>query len=180
VRREDAELPAGWAFATIADLVQPRTGKANPQLQPDSPFIGMEHIEPHTMRLLGTAPCRTMKSAASAFRSTDVLYGRLRAYLNKVYQPEFDGLCSGELIVLPESFAVLGRFLKHRLNAADFVAFASHLNTGDRLESTSIRSRSFRYCFRRVRSSSASPTPSTNCSPTSTPPSRRCSGCAPS
>lgn len=73
-----------------------------------------------------------MKSSASIFQPLDVLYGRLRAYLNKVHQPEFSGLCSGEFIVLPETSAVHGRFLKYRLNSGDFVRFASHINTGDR------------------------------------------------
>ena len=84
------------------------------------------------MRLLGTIPSGSMKSSANTFRSGDVLYGRLRSYLNKVYQPDFDGLCSGEFIVMPETPAVSGRFLKYRLNASDFVHFASHINTGDR------------------------------------------------
>jgi type I restriction enzyme S subunit len=56
----------------------------------------------------------------------------MRAYLNKVYQPDFAGLCSGEFIVFPETDAVLGQFLKYRLNAGDFVRFANHINTGDR------------------------------------------------
>ena len=84
------------------------------------------------MTLLGTIPAGSMKSSANAFRSGDVLYGRLRSYLNKVYQPDFGGLCSGEFIVIPETSAVSGKFLKHRLNASDFVHFASHINTGDR------------------------------------------------
>lgn len=73
-----------------------------------------------------------MKSGANTFQSTDVLYGRMRSYLNKVYQPDFPGLCSGEFIVFPETCAVLGRFLKYRLNAGDFVRFANRINTGDR------------------------------------------------
>ena len=73
-----------------------------------------------------------MKSAANVFRKGDVLYGRLRPYLNKVYQPDFDGMCSSEFIVMPETSAVRGNFLKYRMNAGDFVKFSSGLNTGDR------------------------------------------------
>ena len=73
-----------------------------------------------------------MKSAANVFRGGDVLYGRLRPYLNKVYQPDFDGMCSSEFIVMPETSAVRGNFLKYRMNAGDFVKFSSGLNTGDR------------------------------------------------
>ena len=73
-----------------------------------------------------------MKSPAVRFLSGDVLYGRLRPYLNKVAVPNFDGLASAEFIVLPESECVSSSFLKHRLSAVDFVSFASHLNEGDR------------------------------------------------
>jgi len=125
-------LPKGWAEAMLGELVEPRSGKAHPSSRPDARFIGMEHIEAHTMRLLGTVPATEMKSAANVFEAFDVLYGRLRSYLNKVYQPDFGGLCSGEFIALQESEALLGAFLKYRLNAADFVSFASHINTGDR------------------------------------------------
>lgn len=84
------------------------------------------------MRLLGTVAAGTMKSGANTFQPLDVLYGRMRSYLNKVYQPDFAGLCSGEFIVFPETPAVLGRFLKYRLNAGDFVRFANRINSGDR------------------------------------------------
>lgn len=126
------QLPQGWAVAMISDVVEPRTGKADPQDRPDGLFIGMEQVEAHSMRLLGTVPFRSMKSAGNVFLPQDVIYGRLRSYLNKVYQPDFAGMCSGEFIVLPESMAIHGRFLKYRLNAGDFVRFASHINTGDR------------------------------------------------
>ena len=51
---------------------------------------------------------------------------------DKVYQPDFGGLCSSEFVVMPETSAVRGQFLKYRLNSGDFVKFSSDLNTGDR------------------------------------------------
>ena len=129
---ENTSLPSGWAETTLGCVVDPRLGKAKPQTMPNSKFIGMEQVEAHTMRLLGTIPAKDMKSAANIFQAGDVLYGRLRSYLNKVYQPDFSGLCSGEFIVLPESTAAVGKFIKYRLNAGDFVRFASRINTGDR------------------------------------------------
>ena len=73
-----------------------------------------------------------MTSTAASFRAGDVLYGRLRPYLNKVAQPNFDGLASAEFIVFPNTMLISSRFLKHRLNTVDFVSYASHLNEGDR------------------------------------------------
>ncbi len=71
-------LPKGWAETTLGHLVLPRAGKAQPQDTPDARFIGMEQVEAHTMRLLGTVPCATMRSAGNLFQPGDVLYGRLR------------------------------------------------------------------------------------------------------
>jgi type I restriction enzyme S subunit len=99
---------------------------------PDAPFIGMEHVEAHTMKLLGTVPASTMKSSAVHFKPGDVLYGRLRPYLNKVFRPTFEGLCSAEFIVLPENDRIDGRYLQYFLNSSIFVRFATHLNAGDR------------------------------------------------
>ncbi len=84
------------------------------------------------MKLLGTVPARTMKSSAVHFKPGDVLYGRLRPYLNKVYRPSFEGLCSAEFIVLPENDRVDGGYLQYFLNSSAFVRYASHLNAGDR------------------------------------------------
>jgi len=92
----------------------------------------MEHIEAHSMRLLGTVPADTMSSSAVHFWPADVLYGRLRPYLNKVYRPSFEGLCSGEFIVFPASPHFSASYLQYFLNSAEFVSFSSHLNTGDR------------------------------------------------
>ena len=124
-------LPVGWVKTKLGDIVQPGRHRVNPQEQPNLRFIGMEHIEPHTMRLLGTVFACEVKSSAVHFQPNDVLYGRMRPYLNKVYRPDFEGLCSAEFIVLPpgESEA---KFVQYRLNSQDFVSFASHLTEGDR------------------------------------------------
>lgn len=99
---------------------------------PKEPFLGLDDIEAHTTRLLGTKPSGTMKSAAKRFYFGDVLYSRLRPYLNKVWLADRSGLCSSEFIVLPSNDHVEGAFLKYRLNAMDFVSFANSLNAGDR------------------------------------------------
>lgn len=73
-----------------------------------------------------------MRSTANRFQSGDVLYSRLRPYLNKVWRADREGLCSSEFIVLPGNERVDSAFLCYRLNAHDFVSFANSLNAGDR------------------------------------------------
>ena len=126
------DLPKGWASGPLSDFVAPRGEKVSPADFPDLPFIGMNHVEPHTTRIVASVPSRQMKSSASRFCKDDVLYGRLRPYLNKVAQPKFDGLASGEFIVFEGNELIDPSFLRYRLHAQDFVNFASHLNEGDR------------------------------------------------
>ena len=126
------DLPRGWATIPLCQAVQPRNEKVSPSDYPEARFIGMNHVESHSTVIIGSRPASAMKSNAASFRSGDVLYGRLRPYLNKVAQPDFDGLASAEFIVFPDTALIRSHFLKHRLNAADFVSFASHLNEGDR------------------------------------------------
>ena len=126
------DLPRGWALGPLSNFVTPRGEKVSPAGFPKLPFIGMDHVEAHTTRIIGSVPSRQMKSNASRFCKDDVLYGRLRPYLNKVAQPKFDGLASAEFIVFEGNELIDPGFLRYRLHAQDFVNFASHLNEGDR------------------------------------------------
>lgn len=125
-------LPNGWEAVPLKDLIIPRSNRVSPQSIPDAPFIGMEHVEPHTNRVLETVPASTMASNAARFYEGDVLYGRMRPYLNKVVSPSFDGLASAEFIVFPRSEAIDSHFLLRRLSSSDFTEFACSQYEGDR------------------------------------------------
>ena len=126
------DLPTGWTSGPLSDFIRPRADKVSPANFPDLPFLGMDHVEAHTTRIIGSVLSGQMKSNASRFWKNDVLYGRLRPYLNKVAQPRFDGLASAEFIVFKGNKLIKPDFLRYRLHAQDFVSFASHLNEGDR------------------------------------------------
>ena len=116
----------------IGEALAPRNEKVAPADYPELPYIGLDDIEAHSMRLLGSKPAASMKSSAKHFYPGDVLYSRLRPYLNKVWAADRDGICSSEFIVLPDNQFVDSKFLALRLNAIDFVSFANSLNAGDR------------------------------------------------
>lgn len=116
----------------LAELAEVRTEKVLPKEFPYLPFVGLDDIEAHTMTLLGVKDSMELKSSAKRFYKGDVLYSRLRPYLNKVWRADRDGICSSEFIVIPQNKDLDGKFLSYRLNAADFVAYANSLNAGDR------------------------------------------------
>lgn len=92
----------------------------------------MDHIEPGTFTLTGQSNFADMKSAGSYFESGDVLYGRLRPYLNKLHRAKLDGVASAEFIVLPASEFHDSDFLKYLLHQKSFVEFAMAGASGDR------------------------------------------------
>ena len=116
----------------LKEWVIPRVEKAMPCDFSGEPYLGLDDIEAHTTRLIGSKSAGDMKSSAKRFYRGDVLYSRLRPYLNKVWLTDRTGLCSAEFIVLPSNGFIDGAFLKYRLNAMDFVSFANSLNAGDR------------------------------------------------
>ena len=64
------------------------------------PYVGLEHIESHTARFIGSSEPQPVKSSTFRFSDEHVLYGRLRPYLNKALAPDFEGHCSTEIFPL--------------------------------------------------------------------------------
>ena len=126
------ELPQGWAIARLDEVTSPRGEKADPANLGDLPFLGMDHIEANTANLLGSQPVKELKSAVAVFKSGDILYARLRPYLNKVHLAEFDGTASAEFIVFPPHKAIEQRFLQCVLRSPEYRAIADQRSTGDR------------------------------------------------
>ena len=68
------------------------------------PYVGLEDIESQTGKFIGSFDSKLVKSATFLFDERHVLYGRLRAYLNKYLTPTFAGHCSTEIFpLLPDS-----------------------------------------------------------------------------
>src|SRR5262245_2524715 len=91
-------LPSGWRLARLGSILRLRKEVIHPSDQPTcrATFVGLEHIEPHTGRRVGSAALDLshLTGRKPRFCRGDIVYGYLRPYLNKVWVAEFDGLCS--------------------------------------------------------------------------------------
>ena len=95
-------------------------------------YLGLEHIEPTTGRILveeRDAQESDSKSTNFRFTTDHVLYGKLRPYLNKVALPEFSGRCTTEIIPLMP-ISVERRWLAWLLRRQEVVDHAMHGKTG--------------------------------------------------
>jgi type I restriction enzyme S subunit len=129
---EKSHPPIGWRLVRLRDVVGPTRPRIAADAKSDLPFVGMDGIESNGRKITPTTRFADMRSAASAFKKRDVLYGRLRSYLNKVAVAEFDGAASAEFIVFTESDQIDPYFLALLMHSRKFVEFASSLGTGDR------------------------------------------------
>ena len=75
-------------------------------------YIGMENIESGTGRLLDYGTTDNVLSSTFFFNKGEVLYGRLRPYLQKVYVAEFEGCCSTEIFPI-KTKGILAGFIKY-------------------------------------------------------------------
>lgn len=80
----------------------------------DMIYIGMEHMESGTGKILGYTSSNEVLSNTFKFNQGEVLYGRLRPYLQKVYVAEFEGCCSTEVFPI-RSNKVESGFIKYWL-----------------------------------------------------------------
>ena len=126
------ELPNGWAETTLGEIASLRGEKVSPALVPDAPFIGLEDIETNTSKILRVGKGSDVKSSVAKFGKGDVLYSRLRPYLNKVTLAEFDGIASAEILVLQPTDATEAEFVRRRIMTPEFLDFAAKLDKGDR------------------------------------------------
>ena len=109
-------LPDGWVWTTLGKIIKPSKEKVNPLELEAVPYISLEHIEKDTGKLLGRGHSSDVKSSKTKFNRGDLLYGKLRPYLNKVYIPDFEGVCSTDLLVFPKNELLSNTFFFYRFS----------------------------------------------------------------
>lgn len=123
-------LPPGWRYVTLGEVVQPSKEKVEPDERPGDRYLSLEHIESETNRIIDCGSASDVSSTKSVFRAGDVLYGKLRPYLNKVAVPDFGGICSTDILVLPPGEEVNAQWLMHFLSRPEIVSYANHHSKG--------------------------------------------------
>ena len=63
------------------------------------PVVGLEHLKPGELKLENWSE-DSEHTFTKGFKQGQVLFGRRRAYLRKAVLAPFDGVCSGDIIVI--------------------------------------------------------------------------------
>jgi len=134
------DLPDGWECKKLGEIISPSKEKIEPTEDSTLPYIGLEHIESNTSKIIGQAVASDAKSTKTVFHSGDVLYGKLRPYLNKVAIPDFDGVCSTDILVFNQNQIIDSRYLMRYLTTGDVVEYANRKSKGISLPRVSFES----------------------------------------
>ncbi len=127
--REGQAALSSWHFVTVGDAFKKSELTVLPEtLKGPVVYLGLENIAQHAGNLEGdiiSADPAEIKSLKNVFKPYDILYGKLRPNLNKVWLSDRHGICSTDIFViepkadmaLPDLYAYL--FRTSRFN--DFV-----------------------------------------------------------
>ena len=120
----------GWAIKRFGDVCEFDKAQG---VHRGLPYVGLEHIESHTARFIGSNEPLTVKSSTFKFTTEHVLYGRLRPYLNKVLAPDFKGHCSTEIFPIKPASQLSREYLLYWLLADETVERINATCTGARM-----------------------------------------------
>ena len=98
-------------------------------------LLALEDIEKDSGRLLVriTASEREAKSTKSEFRVGDILYGKLRPYLNKVLVADRPGYSTTEIVALRPFLRICPQYCALALRRPDFVDYVTRLGQGTKM-----------------------------------------------
>lgn len=131
------DIPDSWQWVRLGDVCDYGTSESISSLDMKlgKLLIDLEDIEKNSGRLInkkffnGT----NAKSSKYIFRRKNVLYGKLRVYLNKVIIAEEDGYCSSEILPLNFGENIFNRYAQCVLMSPMFVNYATQVSYGTKM-----------------------------------------------
>lgn len=108
-------LPEGWKWVRLGSVVSASKKKTEDFSSPSLRYIGLEHFEKDN-GITGFAPAEGVRSLKNIFHSGQILYGKLRPYLNKHDIAGFDGVCSTDILVFDSLIGTNNKFINYFFN----------------------------------------------------------------
>ncbi|TRZ90753.1 MAG: restriction endonuclease subunit S [Rhodocyclaceae bacterium] len=116
-------VPEGWERKTLGDLCDDVRETASPdQLEPDTPYIGLEHMPRRSISLSEWGRAEEVTSTKHRFRAGEILFGKIRPYFHKVGIAFVDGVASSDAIVMRPLTEELGCLVLMVMSSDPFVA----------------------------------------------------------
>lgn len=131
------DLPEGWAWCRLGEICNYGT---NDSVSPDKLLkekllIDLEDIEKNTGILLNRKQYdgKNANSNKNVFYSGNVLYSKLRPYLNKVIVADEDGYCTSEILPLDFGQYIYNKYAQILLMSPIFLNYANQCSYGTKM-----------------------------------------------
>ena len=113
------EIPSHWDVKRMKFVVT-NVGDKIDAKESDLRYFGLENIESFTGKLLDSVELES-EGVGHRFQKDDVLFGKLRPYLAKVFLAQEEGLSSTEALVFRSSEVIYPKFLSYYCLSQDFI-----------------------------------------------------------
>jgi type I restriction enzyme S subunit len=134
----DDGLPMGWRMGTLGEVAtSPRRGVKPADIDPTTPYIGLEHMPRRSVALDSWEGASKVGSQKSAMRRGEFLFGKLRPYFHKVGIVPVDGICSTDIVVVAPKKLEWAAFVLSVISSDEFVEHTNGSSSGTRMPRTS-------------------------------------------
>ncbi len=131
------ELPEGWKWCRLGDVIETSKEKTD-TFSSEMKYVGLEHIDSNG-KINGWTSAGDVKSLKNIFHANQILYGKLRPYLNKHDIADFTGVCSTDILVFNAKTDCSNKYINYFFNLPYFIDFAVSNSKGINLPRVSER-----------------------------------------
>ena len=127
-------IPRHWKIEKIKHIATFVSEKSTPEA--DAVKISPENVESETGKVLDFYS--SYDAVGVKFQYGDVLFNKLRVYLNKVVFAEYDGYSLGEIIVMRPSLQDMGKYLFYLMLSSRFIEYCNAISYGVKMPRTAV------------------------------------------
>ena len=123
------EIPENWRWVRLGDVISISKETTDDFLDKTKKYIGLENIEKNG-GINSIGDISEVKSLKNVFHKGQILYGKLRPYLNKHDIADFDGVCSTDILVLDSKINTTNVFVNYYLSNIYFIDYVVYNSRG--------------------------------------------------
>lgn len=118
-------IPDSWCYLPFHKAADIKSNLVDPKLTPESIHLAPNHVESNTGKILElvTVQQDEVISGKHKFFAGQIIYSKIRPYLNKVCLVDFDGLCSADMY--PVDAKIDTKFLLYYMLSERFLSWTS-------------------------------------------------------
>lgn len=123
VSEQPYKVPGNWCWVRLELLLRSSKEKTEEFSDADLKYVGLEHMQKDG-GIVAYDSAERVKSLKNVFHPQQILYGKLRPYLNKHDIATFDGVCSTDILVFNATSVTIPKFVNFFLDQDTFIEYA--------------------------------------------------------